>query len=331
MTESASTAQEIAAALRAHLDECHRINPDTRTIDPGHRVPLKWPPHAVSHDFHVLPHDWTETRTEEFLGEAFAIRVARLPVGVFGRIDSIYAEAYGPDEQTMLRNLQLVISPYLLREARMAAALGIEGRWEGKVRDLPPLGLLKLLFCPDRDVARDAQIAIETNARSGLFTPAMLVILRDDTHPYRRVAQWCVLDMFEDLQGLTQSPEMVDQAVDAVKNLMWNATDDYARTVYKAGVVLGGHVCTESAAKALIECLEAPSKIGRRSAMHAAFHMVEWMPACRGEVVTKLRNAAQNDPEPVLRGFAAHMASDIERGETDHVTEPTFDEERARS
>lgn len=322
---------QLAAELRAYLDDCHRQNPDTRTIDPGHRVPLKWPPHAVSHDFHVLPHDWTETVTREYLGEEFQIKVARLPVGVFGRIDSIYAEAYGPDDDTMLRNLQMVISPFLLREAHIASALGVEGRWEGKIRNLPPLGLLKLLFCPDRDVARDAQIVIETHARGGLYTPAMLVILNNDTHPYRRVAQWCVLDMFEDLPGLAPTPELLEQAVQAVKNLIWNATDDYARTVYKAGVVLGGHVCTESAARALIDCLTAPSKIGRRSAMHAVFHLVEWMPACRGEVVTKLRNAAQNDPEPALRHFAAHMASDIERGESDHVTEPTFDEERARA
>ncbi|MFX7934476.1 hypothetical protein ABTK33_20535, partial [Acinetobacter baumannii] len=87
----------------------------------------------------------------------------------------------------------------------------------GKIRDLAPLDLLKLLFCPDRDVARDAQIELETHARSGFFTPAMIVILNDETHPYRRVAQWCVLDMFEDLPHLTQSPEELDQAVQAIK------------------------------------------------------------------------------------------------------------------
>jgi len=324
------TATELARELLAHLSACHERNSATRTIDPGHRVPLKWPPHAVSRDYHVLPHDWTETVTRDYLGIDFEIKIARLPVGVFGKIDRIYAEAHGIDEAEMLRNLQIVIGPYLKREAHIAAALGIEGHWEGKIRDLPPIDLLKLLFCPDRDVARDAQIAIETHSRSGLFTPAMIAILNDDTHPFRRVAQWCVLDMFEDLPHLTSSAQELDQAVQAIKKLMWNATDDYARTVYKAGVVLGGHVCTVSAAEALIGCLAAPSKIGRRSAMHAVFHLVEWLPSCRGEVVTKLRNASQTDPEPVLRHFADHMANDIERGESEHVTEPTFDEERAR-
>ena len=325
------TPESLAEALSAYLASHNIAHPNTRSIAPGHRSPLKWPPHPVSHDFHVVPHDWTEKINREYLSEEFVISVARLPVGVFGRIDKIYAEAYGQDFEEMLRNLQITISPYLKREAQIAETLGIESRFEGKIRELKPLDLLKLLFCPDRDVARDAQIEIETHARGGLFTLAMVVALNNDTHPYRRVAQWCVLDMFEDLPTLVRNRVEEASAVEAVKNLLWNATDDYARTVYKAGVVLGGHICTQGAADALIACLFAPSKIGRRSAMHAVFHLVEWLPARRGEVVTKLRNAAQNDPEDVLRGFAAHMAADIEQGENDHMTEPTFAEEMTRT
>ena len=326
-----TTPESLAEGLRAYLEACHAANPDTHSVDPGHRIPLKWPPHAVSHDFHVLPHDWTETITRDYLGEEFEIKVAQLPVGVFGRIEKIYAEAYGQDFAEMLRNLQLTIGPYLKREAQIAATLGIETRFEGKMRELPRLDLLKLLFCPDRDVAREAQIEIETHARGGLFTLGLIVALSNDNHPYRRVAQWCVLDMFEDLPTLVRDRAEEASAIEAIKNLIWTATDDYARTVYKAGVVLGGHICTEPAADALIACLCAPSKIGRRSAMHAVFHLVEWLPSRRGEVVTKLRNAAQNDPEEVLRGFASHMAIDIDRASHDHVTEPTFTEELTRA
>lgn len=42
--------------------------------------------------------------------------------------------------------------------------------------------------------------------------------------------------------------------VDAISRLMKeDSQDDIARTIYKAGVVLGGHLCTEEAADALLE------------------------------------------------------------------------------
>lgn len=322
----ATTPESLAQGLRSYLAACAH----GPCVDPGHRVPLKWPPHAVSHDYHVLPHDWNESLTREYLGDKYEVRVARLPVGVFGRIESLYAEAFGSDTDEMLRELQVTIFPYLKRESQVAATLGAGVKYEGKIRDLAPLDLLKLLFCPDRDVAREAQIVIETHARGGLYSPGLIVALSNDTHPYRRVAQWCVLDMFEDLPSLVRDRAEEQAAIQAITDLMWTATDDFARTVYKAGVVLGGHICTSDAADALVGCLSAPSKIGRRSAMHAVFHLVEWLPARRGEVVTKLRNAAENDPDDLLRAFATHQAADIESGATDHVTEPTFPEERPR-
>ena len=57
------------------------------------------------------------------------------------------------------------------------------------------------------------------------------------------------------------------------------------------------------------------------------FHLNEWMPSRRGQILTKLRNAATNDPEPLLREFAADMVRDIEAGSNEHVTEPVFPEE----
>ncbi|MFX8988315.1 hypothetical protein ABTN23_19740, partial [Acinetobacter baumannii] len=71
---------------------------------------------------------------------------------------------------------------------------------------------------------------------------ALLEILRDREHPMRRIAQWCVLDLFEDLPSYFPDDEGQKQAVDAMSGLLWDAEDDYARTVFKAGVVLGGHV-----------------------------------------------------------------------------------------
>ena len=154
-----------------------------------------------------------------------------------------------------------------------------------------------------------------------MFTDALIHILDDRTHPLRRIAQWCVLDMFEDLPAFCRSPEDEVKAVAGIRDLVWSANDDYARTIYKAGVVLGGHVCSEQSAEALLACMFAPSRVGRRSAMHAVFHLAEWMPEKRDEIVGKLKMASKNDSEPLLRTFAACMARDIESKAPEHVTE----------
>jgi hypothetical protein len=105
--------------------------------------------------------------------------------------------------------------------------------------------------------------------------------------------------------------------------LIWNAEDDYCRTTFKAGVVLGGHLPGQIGGPVLIECLGAPSRIGRRAAIHGLFHVVEWDPDQRETVVQALQNHVSAETEPVLREFAQHMAADVAMG-ADHVTEPLF-------
>src|SRR5207244_1266378 len=110
------------------------------------------------------------------------------------------------------------------------------------LRELTPLDLLKLLYCEDRDVANEAKTEIELNASNHAFFPSLVHVLRDRLHPNRRSAQWCVLDLFEDLPSYCDSSQDEVAAVDAMKTLIWDAEDDFARTIYKAGVVLGGHL-----------------------------------------------------------------------------------------
>jgi hypothetical protein len=193
----------------------------------------------------------------------------------------------------------------------MGECLEIEGRFKGHVGDLGPLEHLKLLYCEDRDVANEAREEIETHARSGLYFPGLIAVLDDRRHPNRRSAQWCVLDLFEALPTFIESEREELEAVRAMKGLIWDAEDDYARTIYKAGVVLGGHLPYTYGWPVLLECLHAPSKIGRRSAIHGLFHVVEWVPQMREQVVEALREVAANDPEPILRDFAAAMADDV--------------------
>ena len=131
-------------------------------------------------------------------------------------------------------------------------------------------------------------------------------------------------DLFEDLPSYCVSEADEVQAVVAMKDLIWSAEDDYARTIYKAGVVLGGHIPYVYGGPTLLECLAAPSRIGRRSAIHGLFHVVEWIPEMRDRVVLALRSVAASDPEPALREFADLMASDIAEGANDHIQEPLF-------
>ena len=79
--------------------------------------------------------------------------------------------------------------------------------------------------------------------------------------------------------------------------------------------------------RVLLQCLKAPSKIGRRSAIHGLYHVVEWDPASRGRVVKGLEEVALSDPEPLLRQYAADMARDIAEMRPDHIDEPVFADE----
>jgi hypothetical protein len=324
------SAENIKAALEEFIAAAVRENGGSTTaLNPGHRVRFHWPPHPISYKYHVLQSDWTGRGSFTAHGESFEVKVARTPHGVFGRCETLWHEAKGESLDDVLAALARDAEPLFTRQFSINKTLGRPGRFTGHICDLPPADLIKLLYCTDRDVANEARTEIETHASSRVFFPALITVLRDDRHPYRRSAQWCVLDLFEDLPSYASGPEEEQQAVDAMRDLLWNATDDYARTMYKAGVVLGGHLPDEHGGPVLLECLKAPSKIGRRAAIHGLFHVVEWHPESRAEVVSGLREMAASDPEPVLREYAGSMANDIESGNYDHVPEPAFPEEEA--
>lgn len=318
---------QLVAELRAYIDSAVAAHGSTVAIKPDHRIKFHWPPHPVSYDFHVLASDWTGKAEFQAHGETFPVLVARTPHGVFGRAEDLWLEARGDSLDEMLWEIREAAEPLFRRQFTIAETLGQSGRFKGHIRDLKPIELVKLLYCHDRDVANDARIEIETHGRSHIFTPALLEVLADERHPYRRSAQWCVLDLFEDLPSYCLAPEEEDQAVAAMKNLLWRAEDDYARTTFKAGVVLGGHIPHKHGGPVLIECLDAPSKIGRRAAIHGLFHVVEWLPEMRDEVISHLRRLAETDKEPLLRDYAAGLAEDIEADRMDHVQEPVFPDE----
>jgi len=314
--------------LRAFIDEAVRqAEGKTEAIDPGHRLPFHWPPHPVSHAFHVLASDWRGKGRIVIHGEVFPVRIARTQYGVFGRIDSLWLEAKGGDDETMYYALAKEAEPLFSRQLSIAETLGLAGRFTGSIRDLPDVDLLKLLYCRDRDVANEAKTAIELHASTGLFGPSLVEVLCDQQHPRRRSAQWCVLDLFEDIHSFCPTEAEETAAIRAMRDLIWNAEDDFARTIYKAGVVLGGHIPDRHGGPVLLECLKAPSRIGRRSAIHGLFHVVEWHPESRVTVVKALEEVAAHDAEPILREYAALMARDIAAAQMDHVGEPVFENE----
>ena len=313
--------------LEEFIREAASHSSDPHPVKPSHRVPFHWPPHPVSKDFHVLASDWTGHASFEAYGEEFEVEVARTAQGVFGRVEKIWNEARAETLEQVIELLKTGAEPFLARQRLITKTLGAEKRFQGRVSDLEALDLVKLLFCPDRDVAHEAQVTIETHASSGIYSRSLIRILVDDQHPHRRSAQWCVLDMFEDLPSFCPEPAAQAEAVDAIHKLIKDAQDDYARTIYKAGVVLGGHVCTPAAAEALFDCTSSAFKFGRRSAIHAVFHLAEWMPQYRDRIVATLKQCADKDPESSLREFAASMARDVEAKSYDHMTEPLFPEE----
>jgi hypothetical protein len=301
---------------------------DTSAVKPSHRVKFQWPPHPISYEYHVLTSDWKGKSILRTNGEEFPVAVATTPYGVFGRCEALWLEARGDTEDLMLQKLAQAAQPLLTRQVAIADSLGKKGRFTDHIRDLEPTELVQLLYCKDRDVANDARIEIETHASSSVFFPGLIFVLRDRKHPYRRSAQWCVLDLFEDLPSFAKTELQQEEALLAMKGLIWDAEDDYARTIYKAGVVLGGHIPDTAGGRVLLECLEAPSKYGRRSAIHGLYHVVEWIPSTKDEVVGALRAHAAKEEDPELREFAILMARDIEAGDVDHVPEPVFVEER---
>ena len=323
-TATPEPARDLAKDLLRAVDGAVARLGTTCAVEPGHRVPFHWPPHPVSRDFHVVASDWTEGTSFEAHGETFDVEVARTAHGVFGRCEALWQEARGRDLDEMLDNLRVGAEPLFDRQFAVSRALGIEGRFNRRLKELPPFDLLRLLYCEIRDIASFAATEISAHASSGLFLPALLEILTDRRHPMRRSAQWCVLDLFEDLGSFAKTEDEQAAAVAAMRGLLWDAEDDYCRTAYKAGVVLGGHVAGAMGGPALLSTLDAPSRIGRRAAIHGLYHVVEWNPEMRDLVVWVLTGKSQTDPEPVLRRYAADMARDIKAGR-DHVPDPVFE------
>jgi len=326
-TATPEAAYALANDLRRSIDHAVASMDLSRPCKPGHRVAFHWPPHhPVSYEFHVATTDWKETASFEAHGETFLVQVAKTEHGVFGRSEELWHEVRASSVEAMLEKLCEEVEPLFARQQAIARSLGLPGRFKGHIRDLSPLDLLNLLFCDDRDAGHDAMTEIETHASTGLFLPSLLEILHDRTHPMRRSAQWFVLDLFEDLPSFASTDEEEARAVKAMADLLWDAEDDHCRAIYKAGVVLGGHVSGKLGGPALLGMLSAPSRIGRRAAMHGLYHTVEWNPDLKDVVVWALSGAANNDPEPVLRRYATDMAHDISLG-ADHVPDPVFAEE----
>jgi hypothetical protein len=299
----------------------------TRAIKPGHRIPFNWPPDLPSHRYHLRPDQWKPGGVLNVRGEDLTFDFAETDYGFFGRVEHLHNEALAENLEDLKVKLAEGCSPWFDRMEAIGRALGLPGRFRGSMTELTSDSLVTLLTCPDRDVAATAVSKIERRASEGVFLPSFLAILREARHPYRRIGQWCVLDMLEDHSAFAKTESEVTEVCAAIRDMMWDNPDDYARVVYKAGVVLGGHIVTPSAADALMACLNAPSRYARRSAMHAVFHLAEWMPERRIDIVAALKKAEVNETEPLLRAFAGHQARDVENQATDHVQEPVFPDE----
>lgn len=322
------SAKLIVEGLRAYIDRTIEENGGiTQAVKPSHRVKFHWPPHPISYSYHVLTTDWTGSGRFDAHGETFEVQVARTRYGVFGRCEQLWLETRGDSLEAMLQAMVEAAEPLFRRQFCISKSLGLTSRFTGHINELSPVSLVKLLYCEDRDVANEARSEIEKHASQHIFTPALIEIIRDNRHPFRRSAQWCVLDLFEDLPSFATKPDEETEALHAIKGLIWDAEDDYARTIYKAGVVMGGHLPHKAGGELLIECLQAPSRIGRRSAIHGLFHTVEWIPDMRESVVSALQASAKEDPDPQLREFAELMARDIAKGDYDHIPEPIFPDE----
>lgn len=322
------TADQVLKALEEFLAlAAARFSGDSVARRPGDRVPFHWPPHPVSRDFHVTPDAWREEAWIELDGERTKVQIARTPSGVFGRSERYWNEAKGETVDEVLIGIQQGLGELFDRQTAISETLGWSGRFTASIRDLGPQEWVCLLYCPVRDIGHECIQHIESHASAGIFGPAMVRILRDKVHPWRRCAQWAVLDMFEDLPSFFPDPRDQDEAVAAIRDFIAESEDDYARAVYKAGVVLGGHICTDAAADALLSLLSAPHRIGRRSAIHAAFHLVEWRDHDRDRILNSVRAAAETETDPQLKAFATGIAADIEAQRFDHVSEPVFADE----
>lgn len=328
LDQSSVSALELLGDFQKFWAEAVRNHPEgVMPNKPGPRVPLKWPPPSVALEFHVQAADWTERLELEVEGEKHLVELAYTRSGVFGRFTDFGNDARADSAEKVLRALANGVRPWLKQQREIGQLLGSEGTRPYRSSDCSPIGLVRLLYAVDRDISHYARLEIESHASMALFGPTLLAILADRRHPQRRAAQWAVLDLMEDLRSFFPTDVSQEHAIEAIRDLMWDATDDFARTIYKAGIVLGGHVCTITSAEALLECLHAPSRYGRRSAIHACFHLNEWMPELKERIATELERVAQEDPEGILRGYAEAMAEDIRNDRFDHFDDVFFPEE----
>lgn len=327
MHGSIPTAEDLRLELRAYMQaEAQRYRTSV-AADPGPCIRFHWPPRGIASEHHVHGSDFVIEDQMEIHGEVFQVCFADTPYGMFGRIEGLWNEAKGATREEIKASLAQAAEPYLARGKQIAELLGTAGRFVGSLESLQPIQMLRLLYARDRDIAREAMTSIETHASLHVFGLALIEILRDRTHPYRRSAQWCVLDLFEDLPSFCTTEDDQLEAIRAIRDLIWDAEDDIVRTIYKAGVVLGGHIPNPEAGDALLECFEAPSKFGRRAVYHASFHLAEWMPHRRAEIVEALRSRIPAESEAVLKLYLESMARDVQREDHDHIADPLFSEE----
>lgn len=316
-------AGELHDWLKAHEASHENLKP----IDPGGRVKFNWPPPSACYGFHLASQDWSKSILIQIDGLSLTLEVAETQRGVFGRSHEIWLDAMGKTVDQMISEFKRRAKPLFCRSVAISQVLEQPPVYHWNFHELDPLSLLKLLFCSDRDVANNSRVEIESRNPKIDFTPALTAILNYRAHPYLRTAQWCALDIFEDLPSFCKDEHETQDAIQAIRNLLWDAKDDYARVVYKAGVVLGGHLPSQIGGPVLLECLNSPSRIGRRSAIHALFHVVEWAPETQTEVVESLRKHSEIETDPELRRFSILMADDIAGNQTDSVPEPIFPED----
>jgi hypothetical protein len=311
--------------------EEERLGGPQPAVKPPHRVPFEWPRSSLSARYHIPHSAYVGHATLSVDGQEFPVEVAETEYGVFGRCERFWAEARGANVEAMLANLQAECMPLWRRQRAIGKALGRDERVETPVSAMEPLDLCRLLYCEDRDVANEAMTVIDEAASRGIWGPALLTILRDRSHPLRRQAQWCVLDLLEDLRGFFPSEAEQAEALRVLEEFLWGCEDDYARTCYKCGDVLGDHVADDRAVDLLLRVLAgAPSPFGRRSAIHGLIHATEWLSERKDEILAALERASHDDAHPLLREYAAIAMDDIRVGAPGfhpHGPEPVFEGE----
>ncbi len=326
------TASELLAQFREFVErEVARNGGPQPAVKPPNRIHFEWPKPPVSAKYHIPHSAWTGSAVMDVDGAKYPVLVADTEYGVFGRCEHFWAEARAATRDGMLARLRNECEPLWDRQRAIGAALGIDGRVETPLPKLSAIDHLRLLYGSDRDVANETAGIIDRRARRGYWGPALLEIMKDRGLPLRRQAQWCVLDLFEDLPSYFPPDTERLEALMVLERFLWDCEDDFARTCYKCGDVLGDHIADERALQILVRVLKsAPSPIGRRSSIHGLIHIAEWLPDRRDEILSALRWSASEDSHPQLRGYADVAINDIEVGAPSfhpHGPEPVFEGE----